>query len=114
MGLASRSAPIFETEIDAQHLLAVGIALLGIWAVADNLASLCYYGALKWSMTRPSMSPESREFDAQQRAEVFACTVQFAVGAWMTLRARGLAYLIHKLRFVGLPADRLKESEGGE
>lgn len=100
-GLASRSAPMFEVEVDAQHVLAIGIALMGIWAVADNFASLCYYGALKWSMTRPSMSPNPRDFDMQARAEVFACMVQLVVGAWMTLKARGLAQLIHKLRFAG-------------
>ena len=104
-GLASRSAPQFESDIDAQHWLAVGIALIGVWATADNFASLCYYGALKWSMTRPSETLEHTNFDAQARAQIFACIVQFIVGAWMVLKARGLAYIIHRIRFAGVSAD---------
>lgn len=100
-GLSSRTAPTFESTTEPPHWLAVGIALIGVWVVAENLGSLAYYAALKWAMTRPSLSPEPRDFDAQARAEVFACLLQLVMGAWMTLKARGLAHLIHKLRFAG-------------
>lgn len=105
-GLASRTAPTFDSDIDAKILLAIGIALLGVWAAAENFVSLCYYGALKWSMTRPSRMLEDPNFSMEQRVEVFACIVEFAVGVWMTLRAHGLALAIYKLRFAGTAMDR--------
>lgn len=111
-GLASRTAPTFDSDIDAKLLLAIGIALLGIWAAAENFASLGYYGALKWSMTRPSAMLDDPNFSMEQRVEVFACTVELAVGVWMTLRAHGLARVIYKLRFAGTAQDRDDELKG--
>ena len=112
LGLASRTAPIFESDLDAKLLLAIGIALIGIWAASENFVSLCYYGALKWSMTRPAAMLGDPNFSMQQRVEVFACIVDFAVGVWMTLRAHGLARVIYKLRFAGTAMDRDDELKG--
>lgn len=100
-GLASRHAPVLESEIDPEQWLAIGIALIGVWMVVDNFASLGYFAALKWSFSQRETYEGTLEFAAQHRAEVFSCSIQFVLGLCMSIGARGMARLIHSLRFAG-------------
>jgi hypothetical protein len=92
---------VFESDIDASTWFGLVLAAIGAW----NLFDAVMQGFRLWFQLR--VSAEMGESLAAMRAsikwQVVGCLLQAGISVFLILGGRGLAAVLHRLRYAGTP-----------
>jgi hypothetical protein len=109
LALASPDEHVFESDLDASTWLGIGLSLLGAWyffgALIDGAGLLVR--ALQVAQMREQFS--GMEAPPGFGSEVAGTSLQALLGIVLLLRGRGLAALLHRLRYAGYRGESVGE-----
>jgi hypothetical protein len=98
--LPAMREPRSEQVISAPLALSLGLALIGLWLLANAAVELSYWLGF-WLRNRQFTlaTGESVEWSPEQVGNVLSAFVQLALGVWLALGAAGLRRLVYRMRF---------------
>ena len=87
-----------ESDISLKDIDIVAYSILGVWLLATTIPEVIYWILVLSTMEHKGLLP----FMSHSRiASVIATVIQFGIGVWLLIGAKGLRGLIRKLRYAG-------------
>jgi hypothetical protein len=87
-----------ETEISLKDIDVVAYSILGVWLLATTIPDVIYWLLVLATLEHKGLIPYMTH---SRLASVIATIIQFGIGIWLMLGAKGLRGLIRKLRYAG-------------
>lgn len=99
------------TPLPVEEVQRAGFCLLGLWVLTESVPDLIYYAVGFAVSTSPSAL---MSFEKNTYANVAHTIVEFVIGVWLLLGARGLLGVLRRARTAGTgePSNSAVESDG--
>jgi hypothetical protein len=99
------------TSLPVEEVQRAGFCLLGLWVLTESVPDLIYYAVAFAFSTRSSTL---MSFEPNTYANVAHSVVEFIIGVWLLLGARGLLGVLRWARTAGLgePSNSAVERDG--
>ena len=97
-GVLPKEVTVELDPISTDRWFAVGVSLIGLWLLTEAIPALARYALIALFSHR---LPDSIVADANLYLNTIYYLVQFFLGIWLLLGAKGLRALVLKLRYGG-------------
>ena len=80
------------------NAMELALAVLGFWILADAIADAFYWSTFYY-LVHQATGTGLESVGAAEKADMLVTVVELALGFWLVLGHRGLAVLLHRIRF---------------
>jgi len=87
-----------EKDISLKDIDIIAYSILGVWLLATTIPDVIYWILVMYTLEHKGLI---HYMSHARVANVVATTIQFIIGVWLLLGAKGLRGLIRKLRYAG-------------
>ncbi|GAA0716649.1 hypothetical protein [Dokdonella soli] len=96
LAAGSSSQQVFESPISAPQIQWIALSVLGMYFVLTGFAGLSYFGIRRMLI---SAVVDQEQNNRERIVDAFYWAVQIGLGAALSLGARGLVGVFHRLRY---------------